>query len=276
MALKKNSLKLLSWLYFDSSIRSSVADHSQVQQPAILTSDLPYFFPELTSGGQRSLISLMVSDSLIERVPYSPSVASGLLVPSEAHKQGSNLVVATTNGVDLLSRQFPAFKTIVKPWKGVWTVIAFLEAPKSDPQFRYLRSKLLTAQAGQMKAGLYIYPGDLPEDIFVQLKELYVGSVVIWQTSQWRFGDERNIIGTIFGVHKTMQALSGVSNDLDLLLSSADAQKGLTEKQKKKIFMVFDRFYEIIIQDSGIFSWYFPQAKKISEILYDFHRLYER
>ncbi len=288
MALKHSSIKLLAWLFQPEKHATHEVIHSAtlenikkkgleipekfttLTRPYLDYSDLDIFFPELTQAGQRSLISLLKSQLYLEKssIASRPAASSGL-VPG-----ASTSVYSTGYARDALKAQFPVFSLIDAPWQGGWSIIIFLDSPKSDPQFRYLRSKLIGYKASQLKSGVYLYPGQLPDECLLLLKQLYVGSVVVWQTDTWRFGDERQVIMTLFNLSASFSVLSGISNELYQLLAIVDVQKGLTKRQKAMLFMVFNRYVVLIEQEAGILPRYFPQAEEYSHILCLFQLLY--
>lgn len=287
MSLKRNSVKLLSWLYqpensvitMRSVIKSLEAtgfrlpeSYEYPDRPYLLHSDIPLLLPEISLAGQRSLTGLLQKQQLLEkRLGLQSMHGSKQLFKA---KEISSSLYGTSYSRDALRAQLPVFSFIDTQWEGKWTILVFLDSPKSDPAFRYLRTKLLAIKAGQLKSGVYVYPGQLPESILLQLKQLYVGSVVVWQTNEWRFGDERQIVGSIFELSDAFSSLSGVSSELYELLMGVDSQKGLTRRQKQALFMVFDRFVSHIENEIGILPRYFPQVSQYAELLYVFHILY--
>jgi hypothetical protein len=253
MALKKNSLMLLSWLYPSQTSRW------------ISIHDLKFLLPSLSSDGIRSLVGVLTKANLIEKVPLD-------LIDEGQSTQ--TVIRATSYATDAVSSQFSAFRFMHEAWKGQWSLICFIDSPKSDPQFRYLRNKLVAQKAGQIKSGLYAYPGELPPELFHQLTQLYVGSVAVWKTDSWRFGDERQIIGKIFGLNDEAQSFSSLSNQLTQLLNDLKYNNGLIEPVKKNLFMVFNRWVVTMEDSAGIYSWYFPQVKKPNDFLSEFHAIY--
>jgi hypothetical protein len=258
MALKKNSVTLLSWLYPGAEPRWLAVD------------DIRYLLPDLSPGGQRSLVALLIKENLLEKVPFE------LILDSTTPLTGksSQVLRATEYAKVALRAQFSSFRFFDEPWQGQWSIISFLDSPKSDPQFRYLRTRLLAHSAGQLRAGTYLYPGELPAELMHQLTQLYVGSVVVWQTKNWRFGDERHIVGSLFGLQDTAQAFSSISSQLTGLLIKDNAKKGLTEQQKASLFMVFSRWVATMGECAGIYSWYYPQVKTPENLHSEFHSIY--
>lgn len=259
MALKKNSVRILSWLFPGHEPRW------------LATEDLPFLLPELSSGGQRSLVAFLIKENLLEKVPYELVRESK---SSSINGKSTQVLRATEYAKVALRAQFSSFRFFDEPWQGQWSVISFLDSPKSDLQFRYLRTRLLAHNAGQLRPGTYLYPGELPSELMHQLTQLYVGSVVVWQTKSWRFGDERHIVGSLFGLQDTAQSFSSISSQLLGLLVKDGAQKSLTKQQKSTLFMVFSRWVATMEESAGIYSWYFPQVKTPENLLSEFHSIY--
>lgn len=259
MALKKNSVTLLSWLYPGKEPRW------------LSTEDLPYLLPDLSPGGQRSLVALLIKENLLEKVPFELISDS---MDTRTKNKSCQVLRATEYAKAALRAQFSSFRFFDEPWQGQWSIVSFLDSPKSDPQFRYLRTRLLAHNAGQLRAGTYLHPGELPAELMHQLTQLYVGSVVVWQTKNWRFGDERHIVGSLFGLQDTAQSFSSVSSQLSGLLIKDNIKKSLTEQQKRNLFMVFSRWVATMEDCAGIYSWYYPQVKTPENLLSEFHYIY--
>ena len=256
MSLKRTSVKLLSWLYpYEDQQKELVS-------PELAISEVSLLLPEISGGGQRSLVSLLEKQQYVVRY----------------RSQGASYLQITSHGREALEAQFPVFRFLHEPWNGTWSLIAFLEAPKNDPQFRYLRSRLIQERAAQFKPGLYLYPGKLNAELSVLLKRMYVGALVVWQSDEWQFGDERHIVSEIFGFSDLLSALSGASKEIDELLSKISDEKRLTEKGKEiksSIFKVLNRLVEVMEQDLGIATFYFPQVESMKKILYRLHWAYK-
>lgn len=291
MALKHSSAKLLAWLFQPEQHATHEVIHSRtleniekrgiqvpdqfrhLTRPFLEYSDLPLFFPELSQAGQRSLVSLLKSQLYLEKSVASDAI--GFRKNALYGVAGTETVLYGTGYArDALKSQFPVFSLVDAPWQGGWTVILFLDSPKSDPQFRYLRSKLIGYKAALLKPGVYLYPGTLPEECFILFKQLYVGSVVVWQTDSWRFGDERQVIMTLFNLSASFSIISGISNNLYKLLASVDSEKGLTKRQKETLFLVFSSYVSAIGDEVGILPRYFPQVDEYAQILCLFQLLY--
>ena len=92
----------------------------------------------------------------------------------------------------------PAFSPQRREWQGDWQGIFFLQAPKQDKNFRFLRRLLIGAFAVPISRGIFFYPGNLPEKITFELNSSYVGAVTVVQFKKWSFGDERQLRDLFF------------------------------------------------------------------------------
>lgn len=257
---KHSTHAVLTWLYFKN-------------QGYLDQADLPLLLPSLSKGGVRSLLSLLVRDKLVEKL--DPSLM-GEMVPVSL-RNSQTLLQITNHGVELLRSQFSAFQfqdTSSVASVGSWSVIAFLESPKSDAQFRYLRSYMQQIHAGQLKPGMYLYPGHPSEQLLSQLRKLYVGSVVVLRATEWLFGDERTVVSTAFPIYDTAQLYSGISKEISQLLASKGTKKGLSNEDKVALFTVFNRFMSILGDDPGITHWYYPHVPTAAQLVSRFHDVY--
>lgn len=245
--MKQTTKKLLLWLY--------QTDNSQIRSVSV--GELRLILPELKQSGYRSLLNLLKSQRY-------------LMLDNE-----SQLVCLTTYGRDALEAQFPVLK-VSADWKVTgWQLITFIEAPSSDKQFRYLRQYLLANRCGQLTRGLYLYPGQLPAEVLTTLQRLYVGKVLVTGLSDWNFGDERLVIGEVFGLPDLKSGYSGISKEIYLLLKQVNQQKSIEDKEKTMIAMVFDRLIEFLATDLGLLQSYYPGYKSGPELLTQLQDLFK-
>lgn len=262
MALKRTSLKLLSWLYpvkggamaeRGVQLGAAAGERSGAASgvPSLAPAELALLLPELSPGGRRSLVALLVSQGLLRREPTG---------------SGFELTLST-HGQEALRAQFAAWRFVDEPWDGSWSAIVFLSAPKSDPAFRFLRTKLLAVRAAALRPGIYLYPGALPSELRLLLRELYVGRVLVWETSQWRFGDERQIVAKMFSFSDTLAALSGVSKEIESLLTIFNEQNKLTNTDKLQIYAVFDRLTALMGEELGLINHYYETSPRFEQLV---------
>jgi DNA-binding transcriptional regulator PaaX len=163
----------------------------------------------------------------------------------------------TSFAIDALRAQFPAINKHFEPWQGVWSLVVFLEAPPQDANFRFLRSKLIALNAGQLSRGNYLYPGELPPQLLDTLTSLYKTSVVVVQVDRWSFDDELTTIRSVFKLSDVFAVYSGISKEISQLLASAREQKELTDTQKIAVYTIYRRLYDPFLKDIGILGKYY-------------------
>ncbi len=251
--MKENTEKLLCWLADDQ-------DDSYKETFTITYAELELLLPKLTAGGRRSLIRYLADQRLIR-----------------TERLGRQTYISlTSHGREALSAQLPAFREGFRRWQGEWSCLTFCEAPAGDPGFRYLRQLLLSHQAFSLSRGVYLYPGTLPSEVQHVCRQLYLGSVVVFTIKEWQFGDERSLVNEQYMLSDVAELLSGISREINLLLGEFENEKELTHSFQKQIFSVFDRLFEIIVQDPGITHHYFPQVEHGIELLGKLRQLYRR
>lgn len=244
--MKQNTKKLLLWLY-------PVAIS---QARMVLVSELRIILPELKQSGFRSLLNLLKNQQYLSL------------------DQESQLVSLTSHGKNALEAQFPVLTDFTERWKGEWQLVTFIEAPRSDQQFRYLRQYLLTNRCGQLARGAYLFPGQLPTAVTAVLQRLYVGKVLVTGLGSWIFGDQALVIGTAFGLTDLKSGYSGISKEIDQLLKQQHQQKSIEDKHKMMITMVFNRLIELLATDLGLLQWYFPGYRSGPELLAQLQNLW--
>lgn len=238
--MRENTQKLLIWLF----------PLTEEEELAITYDELSWLLPELTPGGRRSLIHHLAEKRLVRT-----DVSSG-----------QTLISSTTHGVEAVRREFPVFRQQDGVDSG-WSMLVFIQAPKSDPHFRYLRNLLLDNQAIALRRGVYLYPGELPSKILDVCRELYVGAVNVFQIDKWVFGDEKMMLDEQTMLSDMSQIYSGISKEINQLLIDLKDKKRLTRKEREHIFSVFARLYENLQRDFGLLPTYQPQSPGGAELL---------
>jgi DNA-binding transcriptional regulator PaaX len=239
--MKENTKRILSWLYFPKNDLPFFADYH----------DFRLILPNLTPGGLRSVIHYLVSQDYIATQKLGLTTQLSL----------------TSHGREALSRELRVFSSQLDNWNGNWCALVFLQAPKADPQFRYLRALLLEHHALGLRRGVYLFPGSFPSKITNVCQELYVGKIAIFQLSSWIFGDERSMVNQHLQLSDVANLYSGISKEIDGLLSKFDPQKGLTSALQRQIFSVFSRLFNILEQDSGLTQYYFSSSPRGTKLL---------
>lgn len=234
--MKQNAKRILLWL----------SPKTSDQQPYFSSYEqLSLAVPDLSASGTRSIIKRLADQNLVR-----------------VERLGSTVTLSLTeHGRDALTSHFPALSAARRSWKGEWSCLVFREAPHSDPQFRYLRSLCLQHGSFSLARAVYLFPGQvLPEPLLLSLRELYREAAYSFELARWQFGDERTVITAQYALVDIAEVYSGVSKEIDQLLSAFDAEKGLTDTQKITASSVFDRLATAIQADPGLVHYYFPQV----------------
>lgn len=234
------SAKILVWLWGLQQIGSRAGS----------LEDLDWLVPSLTLSGRRSLLTQLKQKKYIT---------------IDSVDQTKELFL-TTHGAAALTAHFPALSASLDNWQGEWAILVFQQSPKSDPQFRYLRQLLLEARAGQLSRGVYLYPKALPDQIEHQLS-FYIGSVVVLSVAGWQLGDERSVIVPLFQLSDVISGLSGISREVDSLLSSRIDKKRTIIQQREVFHAVYDRLLSVLQFDLGLHKRYFSQVITVKELV---------
>lgn len=240
--MKRSTKKLLLWLY-------SPEIGSTRSMPV---SNLSLILPDLKKSGFRSLLNLLRSQQYLN-------------VETE--------VSLTAHGRSALEAEFPALKYLTQPIIKNWQMVTFIEAPSNDRQFRYLRQYLLNHRFGQLSRGTYLFPFKLQSEVMSVFTKLYVGKVVVTGISNWSFGDERLVAGSVFGLKDLMSGYSGISKEIHLLLKKINSQKSIEDKDKTTISLVFDRLADLLVDDLGLLQFYYPDSKSGLDLLFQLQDL---
>ncbi len=148
-----------------------------------------------------------------------------------------------------------------------------MSAPKNDPQFRYLRNLLLEERAVFLSRGVYAVPGKLSEKVLEIVESLYHHSVAIFAISEWKFGNEQEIVIEQLGLTDIIEAYSGISREIRELLENCEKNVRLTDQQKLRFMPVFDRFWENVTADTGFARFYVSNAPTAAEVLSQLQKL---
>jgi hypothetical protein len=156
---------------------------------------------------------------------------------------------------------FVALARARQSWTGEWLQLIFLDSPTTDPNFRYLRTLLLQDHCFPLKRGVYLHAGELSKQLINTLQHSYRQSLLVIKCGSWQFGDEQIVIGQKAGLSDLLSVYSGISTELDNLLTKIDNEKSLSVRQKEQIASIFERFVTVLQQDTGILPYYYPQVK---------------
>jgi DNA-binding transcriptional regulator PaaX len=239
--MKQTTKKILLWLYPTDVSTERVVN----------VDELRLILPELKDSGFRSLLNLLKKQHLI----------------SQENEAAQSVYRLTSYGKTSLEAEFPLFSNLMSDWSGEWSMIVFLNAPKSDKQFRYLRKFLIDNRCGQLSRGVYLYPGTIPTELHKLLLSMYVNAVLVTGVKGWLFGDERSVIIETFNLSDLKSGYSGISKEVYSLLKQKNIQKGFDGGDKQDICLVFDRLAILLNEDLGLFQHYYPDVRSGRELL---------
>jgi len=244
--MKDNSTRILTWLYPKDNFSRWVD-----------INELSIFLPSLTPTGlQSSLLFLQDKKKVIlERI------------------NGVSAISITSHGKRSLERVIPAFSPLRRQWKGDWLAVTFLQAPKHDKNFRFLRRVLLAEHALPLTRGVFLFPGNLTEKVSYELRNSYEGHVMVAAFRNWTFGDDREIIGSILGMSDLANSYSSISNEIASLLEKETSIKRSTNQSKIEICSVFDRLHSALKNDFGILHEYYPHISSGVDLVFSLQSL---
>lgn len=207
--------------------------------------------PGLTDSGRRSLITVLADRDLIfsDRLEHRLSLS------------------ISQYGRTQLEAEFPVLTLAEHPWQGEWCLLLFLQAPKNDPGYRYLRPALLEENFFSLTRGVYLHPGRPGQALIKLLEKEYQGAVTIVQFDNFQFGDELKIIGQKIDLTTTRDTYSEIGKDLNDLLTKKMVCKRLSDQRKQQISSVYDRLVTALESDHGLVQHYFPQATTGCDLL---------
>ena len=229
--MKKNSQKILLALYPTENVF-----------PQLSLEKVKWLISDLTEDGQRSMIYMLEQKQLI----------------TSARLADETLLSITAHGKDTLEALFPALSTKTSEWNGKWLCIVFQTAPKTDPQFRYLRTFILSQKGIPFSRGMYLVPSVLSDSILKQCQDIYRDSVTVLSVDQWVLGSERPIVIEQYGLLDLLNAYSGISREINQLLGKFEHKKELTDWQKISLHNTYTRLIDTLAEDPGLVEFYFP------------------
>ncbi len=212
---------------------------------------LATFVPDISINGLRSQLS---------RLQAKNQVFSAIINDSACFRLSSE-------GRGLVRQLFPALVSGNEVELGLYHCIVFLEAKKTDKRFRYLRSFLLSNHFIAVQRGVYVIPGEISELVYTELQNRYKGSVLVFPINKTIFGDIERLIINNQHLADIVTAYSGISNQLNELLSNDQQISQLTEQRKIEFSSLFDRFYHLLSNEAGYWQLFFPQVGSALSIL---------
>lgn len=239
--MKKNAQKILLCLYVFSN-----------QEQVLLTDkQLRIVLPDMTEGGFRSLLLFLQRKGYLIKESYNQLQYYSI----------------TERGREALNAKFPALNPKWNDWNGQWYALTFLQAPSSDPQFRYLRKLLISDHVLPLTRGVYLAAGGFSPQVLSTCASLYTDCVLIFSVASWEFGLIRPIIVKYYDLASVASVYSSISNSLKQLLEIFNINKNANYQQKLLISTTIDRLWSGLRDDPGFVRHYFPDLPEIPTIL---------
>ncbi|MDQ5951595.1 MAG: hypothetical protein QG639_876, partial [Patescibacteria group bacterium] len=213
--MKKNAQKILLCLFSFSKSENIILNSRQLKVSV----------PDMTDGGYRSLLLFL------QRKKYLTKENVG----------GAQYYGLTDLGREALRAKFPALNDKWQQWNGDWHAMTFIKAPKSDPQFRYLRQLLVAEHALPLARGVYLAAGGFSPLVLSTCQSLYQECVVIVSVGEWQFGLDRPIIVEYYDLASTASVYSSIGSSIDKLLEIFNNSKNRTDQQKMQVSTTIDR-----------------------------------
>lgn len=238
--MKENSRKILLFLY-----------PSENEPVWFSFKELQSLVPNLSRAGLQSALFLLDKKELlrIDKTQVEPKYS------------------LSSYGKSYLEDLFPALYESNEKWQGDWSLLIFLEAPRTDKNFRYLRSYLTQNKAIALARAVYLYPGLISERIKTDLVRSYKNSVLVLKVSEWIFGDDFKVIGQKAQLNDLFELYSSISKELDRLISIRSNEKSFSQQEKNSFFSALSRFLSILDIDPALLRLYFPQVESARQLL---------
>lgn len=244
--MKENNKRILLALYND-----------QNEPLWISKTSLQALCPQLSATGFRSALFLLEKRKFLQ-------VDASISPPRYS---------LSSYGKSFLEGLFPALLTADVKEEVQSALVVFLQAPESDRNFRYLRTFLLDRQAVALTRAVFLLPAGLSAEVKLELERSYQGLVVVFGLQKWLLGDELQIIGQKVNMQDLLGLYSGLSKEIDRLLSMKNDEKTLMIQYKQQLSSAFDRFMTILAADKAALQSYFPQVIGAKEILKSLQKL---
>lgn len=239
--MRSNAQKILLTLFPVSDSERVLLTSSQVQ----------LLVPDLTEGGYRSLLLFL------QRKHW--------LLKENAGQ--SSYLSLTDTGKRALIAKFPALSPEWDKWQGNWQQMVFLQAPKGDRQFRYLREQLKNELALPLSRGVYVKAGSFSEKLMQECQDRYDRSLLVFSVGQMQLGELRPIISSYYDLTSLAAVYSSISKSTASLLNILEIEKELNDKQKIQLSSVIDRLIDCLTEDPGFIRFYFPGLAGVRQIL---------
>jgi len=239
--MKENTRKILLFLYPTTDTDQNKPD----EQILLEISQLRFLLPDLSLAGFKSLLFYLEKNQYLLKH-----------LINEDHYYS-----LTSYGREQLEQQFPALSIARRNWHGDWTMIVFLQAIRTDQNFRYLRQFLLKNGCFAINRGIFLYPGQLSDVVLAELNGRYRQGVMAYKLGDCIVGDEQIVIGQKIALSDALKVYSGISKELDELIDIIGSTKILRDRYKMDFYSIYNRFVAFLTEDSGLVHHYYPQVE---------------
>lgn len=244
--MKKNSKKVLLSIF---------SDNKEVLRLNIRVIEL--LLPDLSKDGRRSLLHLLEKKELIQIIRL----------------QDNTYVSLSDKGRTSLKAEFPALYDSLALTNEVWKVIVFKTPPKGDPQFRFLRAKILSSGGHSLSRGVFIFTSIIPVPTMHVLQTLYAENIYMFSVGEWYLGTQSPIIQEQFHTSDLISAYSSISKQTTSLLTKFETKKGLNDSLKNDFIKIYQRWFDTFSEDRGLVTRYFPQETSGMSVLKEIQKL---
>ncbi len=225
----------------------------------LTTKQLRFLVPDLSESGFKSLLYLLEQQELVNRE----------LGDAEPVYSLTNL------GKRAVEDEFPALSNRYDSWEGDWALLVFLTAPKGDPQFRYLRSLLLSQGAVALNRGVYLGAGGFSNRVMVELENEYRRSVVLLTVGEWQIGSEKPIVMKSLGLNDIVANYSGIGKQLARLLQEKLEKSSLKNQTKQDSLILFQQFLSVLQEDPGFTTRYIARSTPPLSLLAELQHIFQ-
>lgn len=221
------------------------------RQLMLSTAQLRRVVPDLTEGGFRSVLLYLQNKHWLYK--------------EQAGRR--SFLSITDAGQRALIAKFPALNPKWEQWQGEWQALVFLEAPKGDRQFRYLREQLKNEYALPLSRGVYLMAGEFSDKFIQESVTLYEQSVMIFSVGKVKLGELRPIVTSYYDLTSLAAVYSSISGTASQLLIKNNQQNELNDKQKVQLSSIIDRLVNCLTDDPGFINFYFPGLAGVRQLL---------
>jgi len=188
---------------------------------------LNYLWPDLSPGGRRSLIALLLKQRLIS-VQYEGKKAS-FYISSIGRSLIEDLYFTNT-----LHEAAPGFLVMLYP-----------DVVLSEPKIAKLRA-LLKTQLSEVTPKLFFTSNALSDELLSVLKRSYFSCAAVLSVREWLLGEPKLFENYYLYEKNDENFLSGVSSEIEKLIEEKKSYSHADHQSNLRIFSLYDRVFTII------------------------------